>query len=232
MLAAAIREEQGTINPRCSMHQKGALSNASRRMASCFPFLEDKKCRRGFARTWCPPLSCPLSLRLLPGVPCMGKPNPSAPCVPCPPTTPRLWLPFLLVRPGQQLACTFASASWWACYTHYRNPHTLYCPGQARGRCTPACPPGAPRWTAYTVVAVGAAGAPHLLHWHQAAHTWCPALEERQGKLRGQGVLLRRLGNANNSPLRLEFTADARCTQLPPVEDVRCYLSRLWQVDL
>jgi hypothetical protein len=152
--------------------------------------------------------------------------------IPCPPAVSSLWLPFLLVRPGQTVSAVFARPSWWSCYTHWQAHHTLYCPGAARSRCHETCPPGAPRWTAYTVVCVGSALIPHILHWHGSCHLWCPPLDRDQGRLTGQGITLRRLGDAPNSPLRIEFGANGLGRALPVVQDVRSYLSRLWSIPL
>jgi hypothetical protein len=156
----------------------------------------------------------------------------SVPPVPCPPRPAKSYLPFIYILPEQTLTCEFVTARWWSCYTHFTNPHTTYCPAGTRGRCVETCPPGNPRWTAYAVVAVGRAGTPHLLQWHQHAHLWCPRLDVLQGSLIAQAVKLTRNGIARNSPLSIELIDGRVCDRLPVVEDVRAYLSRLWNIAL
>lgn len=162
----------------------------------------------------------------------MSHPPPSAPSLPCPPPTPPVYLRFLRILPGVGLPVAFISPKWWATATHYNGRRTVHCPAGLRGPCVASCPPGRPRWTAYAVVYPSRQLGPRLLSWCAHSHYGSPDISMLAGDLAGQVFHVRRSTDQHNSPLEFIRTGQGDPRSLPRCEDVRVYLSRLWDVQL
>lgn len=153
------------------------------------------------------------------------------PSVSCPPAVPRSYLRFLRVPPRGRAVVAIGSASVWACHTHWHEHRTRYCHGPY-----PSCPLCEQRsrrdWTAFLVVYLSQLGAPHLIEFFASAYRNCPALAAHDGSLTRAVVVLHRMGDAKNSPLRIEWTGERREGEVAPIEHQSVYLSRLWSCDL
>ena len=153
------------------------------------------------------------------------------PPVDCPPPEAPAWIPRLKVKPSQRIQVALASKTWIGYETHFVEGRTLPC--VASVALCQHCKAGFRKlWTGYTGVCLPRSLKPYLLMWYAGAHHACPALKERQGKLRPHLVTLSRLGECTNSPLRIEWDNAEHPGSLPVLLDVRVYLGRLWGIDL
>lgn len=85
-----------------------------------------------------------------------------------------------------------------------------------------------PRWEGYIGVVLLPSRSVRTLKVTVGAYRHCPALEKRQGQLRGLEIVAERMGRTNNSPLRLHLAQPKNEIVLPPMWPMQETLARLW----
>jgi hypothetical protein len=122
-----------------------------------------------------------------------------------------------------------AQIHWYG--VHYVDSRARPCIASV-GRCEPCESAWVPRSVGYICAMHGRSGGRWLLRISDYAYRQCPVLALRQANLRGLPVIMLRLGEAKNSPWRIEIDTIKRQPVLPPSVDVVTVLSLLWGVDL
>lgn len=139
----------------------------------------------------------------------------------------RAYYPVLRPRPTELVIGTILSTRPLGVLTHYHEGRTKGCLG--KGRCPycelPDCPP---KWEGYLWLLLPN-GAVAIACISAEAYRNCPELSDGQSDLRGRGLTLRRIGQANNSQVRASLGQQslqpARCKC--PL-DLYGYLVDLW----
>lgn len=110
---------------------------------------------------------------------------------------------------------------------HFLDGRTVPCTG------TPSTCEGcrrliAPRWEGYLGIVLLPSRSVRVLKITVGAWRNCSAMSSRQGQLRGLEVQATRMGQRNNSPLRLRLAQGRPDIELPPPWPMQETLARLW----
>lgn len=147
--------------------------------------------------------------------------------VPCPPAPVLPYIKQLVPKAGRVTKVVFVHPSVIGYLTHYIDRRTGPCLNSATF-CEPCRSGVRQRWEGYAGVRCLGDGKIYILKVTGGAYRNCVELVSMAGQLRGLEFACTRMGNANNSPLRMRAVKHHIDTTLPAPFPLEKALARYW----